>query len=208
MIKLLISVCFLCAATLSIAAEPQELSIIAKRFEFLPNQIEVTRGTDVKIYLTSIDVTHGFALDVFGINKRIEKGKLTTIEFTPDKVGEFEFHCSVYCGVGHSDMKGKLIVSGYKDISAPKLNEMMNKKDFFLVDVHVPEQKHIEGTDAFIPYYEIEKNQDKLPKDKTQKIVVYCKNGSMGDVAGRTLYNLGYKNVYNLVGGSQALEKI
>lgn len=45
------------------------------------------------------------------------KGKITTIESTPDKQGELEFRCSVYCGSGHGQMKGKLIVRGYKNIS-------------------------------------------------------------------------------------------
>jgi len=46
---------------------------------------------------------------------------------------------------------------------------MLKNKDFFLLDVHIPEQKHIKGTDEFIPYNEIEKYKEKLPKDKKKK---------------------------------------
>ena len=103
-------------------------------------------------------------------------------------------------------MKGKLIVTGYRDITAAELKAKLKNKDFFLLDVHIPEQKHIEGTDAFIPYNEIEKYVDRLPKDKDTKIVVYCRTGSMSAEASRTLLRLGYKNVYNLLGGIKAWE--
>jgi len=180
---------------------PNEIGVIAKRFDFLPRKIEVKRGQLVKIYITSIDVAHGFAIDTFGIDEKVEKGKLTIIEFTPDKTGEFEIKCSIFCGAGHGRMKSKLIVAGYQDITASELKAALEKDDFFLLDVHIPEQKHIEGTDAFIPYNEIEKYIDKLPKNKDTKIVVYCRTGSMSSEASRTLLRLGYNNVYNLVGG-------
>jgi rhodanese-related sulfurtransferase len=60
---------------------------------------------------------------------------------------------------------------------------MLTKKDFFLVDTHIPEQEHINKTDTFIPYNEIEKNLTKLPKDKNEKIVLYCRSGSMSRAA-------------------------
>jgi rhodanese-related sulfurtransferase len=57
----------------------------------------------------------------------------------------------------------------FKNISSEELLEMLKNKDFFLLDVHIPEQKHIKGTDEFIPYNEIEKYKEKLPKDKKKK---------------------------------------
>lgn len=198
---------FLMIPYVSLAEEnPEEISIIAKRFDFLPRQIKVERGQPVKIYLTSVDVAHGFAIDAFGIDEKVEKGKLTIIEFTPDKVGEFEIKCSIFCGSGHGRMKSKLIVAGFQDITASELKAALKEKDFFLLDVHIPEQKHIEGTDAFIPYNEIEKYIEKLPKNKNTKIVVYCRTGSMSAAASKTLLRLGYKDIYNLIGGIEAWE--
>lgn len=188
--------------------EVKEISIIAKKFDFLPKEIRVERGKPVKIYLTSIDVAHGLAIEALGVDVNFEKGEVAVLEFTPDKVGEFEMRCSVYCGGGHKAMKGKLIVAGYQDISAKELKSAMKNKDFFLMDVHTPEQKHIEGTDAFIPYNKVERYKDKLPKDKNTKIIVYCRSGPMGDDASAALYKLGYKNVYNLKGGIKAWNKI
>ncbi|MGZ4980544.1 MAG: rhodanese-like domain-containing protein [Methylobacter sp.] len=94
-----------------------------------------------------------------------------------------------------------------KVITAPDLNRIMQQADIFLVDVHVPEQQHIRGTDLFIPYNEIEKHQDKLPKDKNTPIYLYCESGPMGNAAARTLHDLGYGNLYNLEGGAKAWRK-
>jgi rhodanese-related sulfurtransferase len=57
-----------------------------------------------------------------------------------------------------------------KVITATELNRTMQNEDIFLVDVHTPEQQHIKGTDLFIPYNEIEKYKNKLPKDKNTAI--------------------------------------
>ncbi len=39
---------------------------------------------------------------------------------------------------------------------------MLEKKDFFFVNVHIPYEGALAKTDAFIPYNEIEKNLDTM----------------------------------------------
>jgi len=92
-------------------------------------------------------------------------------------------------------------------ISAGDLSEMLENKDFFLIDVHIPEQDHIPGTDTLIPYNEIIDRQSDLPEDKNSKIVLYCRSGSMSQEAAKTLLDLGYTNVYNLTGGANEWKK-
>ena len=94
-----------------------------------------------------------------------------------------------------------------KMITATELNQVMQKEDIVLIDVHTPEQQHIKGTDIVIPYNEIEKYQDKLPKDKNTAIYLYCQGGPMGEAAAKSLYELGYRNLYNLEGGAKAWRK-
>jgi rhodanese-related sulfurtransferase len=91
-----------------------------------------------------------------------------------------------------------------KVVTADELSKIMQNEDIFLVDVHTPRQKHIKGTDLFIPYNEIEKYKDKLPKDKNTAIYLYCEGGPMGNAAARSLYELGYHNLTNLEGGANA----
>lgn len=92
------------------APKIREISIIAKQFEFLPGTIVVEKGVPVRFYLTSVDTSHGIFVSEFKINKRVEKGQLSVVEFTPDKTGTFDIKCSVFCGIGHHSMVGKIVV--------------------------------------------------------------------------------------------------
>jgi rhodanese-related sulfurtransferase len=94
-----------------------------------------------------------------------------------------------------------------KVITATELNRIMQNEDIFLADVHTPEQRHIKGTDLFIPYNEIENYKNKLPQDKNTAIYLYCESGPMGNAAAKSLYELGYRNLINLEGGAKAWRK-
>lgn len=89
----------------------------------------------------------------------------------------------------------------YIDITSDQLYEMLKNKNFYFVNVHTPYEGEIEKTDAFIPYNEIDKNLDKLPKDKNAKIVLYCRSGRMSAIAAQKLTELGYTNIYNHILG-------
>lgn len=88
----------------------KEFTMTAKQWSFEPSTITVNKGDTVELTIKSIDVTHGFALPEFGINKNLKPGETVNVEFVADKTGTFSFFCSVSCGAGHSDMIGKLIV--------------------------------------------------------------------------------------------------
>lgn len=93
---------------------------------------------------------------------------------------------------------------GYTKVTAPDLAKMLQRKDFLFVNVHVPYQGEIEGTDLFLPYDQIEASTGKLPADKAAKIVLYCRSGAMSTIAARTLVRLGYTNVSELTSGMGA----
>ena len=98
------------AASGNARVEVKEFQITAKQFSFEPETIEVNRGDKVRLIVTSLDVPHGISIVEYGINERLDVGKPVTIEFTADKEGTFTAFCSVFCGSGHSNMKGKLVV--------------------------------------------------------------------------------------------------
>ena len=89
----------------------------------------------------------------------------------------------------------------YTDISAAGLAAMLESKDFPMINVHIPYEGEIERTDLFIPFDEIAQNLDKLPADKDERVVLYCRSGSMSATAARELVSLGYTDVWNLDGG-------
>ena len=50
-------------------------------------------------------------------------------------------------------------------------------------------------------YFNLDSISEKLPKNKDEKIVVYCSLGIRSETIGEKLKKAGYTNVYNLYGG-------
>ncbi|MHC4106182.1 MAG: cupredoxin domain-containing protein [Planctomycetota bacterium] len=75
--------------------------------------IEVKKGENVVIKLTSSDVVHGFSLKDFGVYLKdgIQPGKVIYVSFKADQVGTFTFSCNAICGDMHQNMQGTLVVS-------------------------------------------------------------------------------------------------
>ena len=92
------------------AVHAQVIEMQAQHYEFIPEVVKVKVGTLVNLRITALDGIHGFALGAFGIDERIEEGETKTIEFYASKAGEYSFHCSHFCGLGHLGMNGKVIV--------------------------------------------------------------------------------------------------
>ena len=92
----------------------------------------------------------------------------------------------------------------YTDIIPQELTTMLEEKDFFFVNVHVPYEGELPDTDAFIPFDLIADFRDEFPEDTNTKIVLYCRSGSMSTTAARELVHLGFTNVFNLDGGFRA----
>jgi rhodanese-related sulfurtransferase len=90
------------------------------------------------------------------------------------------------------------------NVNPEELNEMLSTKDFIMVNVHIPFEGDIPGTDLFIPYNQISQYLDELPNDKKSKIVVYCRSGSMSNIAAEELISFGFTNIINLEGGFNA----
>ena len=119
------------------------------------------------------------------------KSILTVLSFT---VTLFLLSCSSLVGGSSS--------TGYKMMSIFDLQELIrSNEDFIFVNVHIPLEGNISGTDFTVPYNEIEQHLDLFPSDKDARIVIYCRSGNMGNDASQTLVENGYTNVSNLEGG-------
>lgn len=93
------------------SAKVKEFTMTAKNWDFEPSKITVKKGDAVKLHIKSVDVDHGFTLAAFGVSTTLKPGATETVEFIADKVGNHSFFCSVFCGAGHKEMRGTLIVT-------------------------------------------------------------------------------------------------
>ena len=88
----------------SVQDAPKRIEVSVKKFAYMPSEITLKKGEPVVLVLTSEDVTHGLKFKELNLNTKVEKGKPSELAFTPDKVGDFVGHCSVFCGSGHGSM--------------------------------------------------------------------------------------------------------
>jgi cytochrome c oxidase subunit 2 len=111
------------------AASPHVIDVVAKKFEFTPNETHAKAGERVQIKLSTADRAHGLKLSLYpegasedghpGLifdhpqdDAKVEKNTDRIIEFLAARPGTYDFKCSVQCsmGHGHDRMTGKLIV--------------------------------------------------------------------------------------------------
>jgi cytochrome c oxidase subunit 2 len=89
---------------------PQRIEITAKRFTYEPGEITLKKGQPVVLVLKSVDVAHGLRVHELNVDAKIPAGGQKEVQLTPQKMGNFVAHCSVFCGPGHGSMALKLHV--------------------------------------------------------------------------------------------------
>lgn len=82
----------------------KNITLTAKRWEYSPSTIRAKEGDKIVITINNTDTTHGIAIPDLGISGN----NVVTIENA--KKGTYTFMCANFCGQGHSEMKGTLIV--------------------------------------------------------------------------------------------------
>lgn len=84
---------------------------VAQMWQFQPNQIVISAGSEVDFFVTSKDVVHGFNISEKNVNMMAIYGNInkTTVKF--EKPGIYKIICHEYCGVGHQAMQAEVIVN-------------------------------------------------------------------------------------------------
>jgi cytochrome c oxidase subunit II len=93
-----------------VQAQEKVIQVTAERFKFTPSVIELKLGEPVMLELTTLDRKHGFQVPDLNVDETVEPGKVTHVRIVPAKTGTFLFHCTVFCGSGHEDMAGEIVV--------------------------------------------------------------------------------------------------
>jgi cytochrome c oxidase subunit II len=86
------------------------IEIVAQRFRYTPNEIVLQKGKPARLEFKALDFTHGFTIPDLGIRADLPPGRVTIVRLTPDKAGVYDFLCDNFCGAGHEQMSGKIIV--------------------------------------------------------------------------------------------------
>jgi len=88
----------------------REITVEATNFKFEPSQIKVRQGERVRLTLKNAGGTHGISVPSLGIDLQAGAGESKTVEFTAGKPGSHPFLCHLFCGSGHADMTGAIVV--------------------------------------------------------------------------------------------------
>ncbi len=102
--------------------------------------------------------------------------------------------------MGGMDMSSETPTHRLVDPSA--FEAALEQPDAVVINVHVPYEGEIEGTDLFMPFNEIDASA--LPSNPSIPLVVYCRSDAMSADAVITLAGLGYTNIVELDGGMNA----
>jgi rhodanese-related sulfurtransferase len=115
------------------------------------------------------------------------------------------------CQAGSQEAAGSGVgksADGYYTVNVTQLGDMLAAKDFVFVNVHIPFEGDIAGTDLSIPYDQITRDEylSQLPAERDAKIVLYCRSGRMSAIAAKEMVALGYTNIWDVEGGMVAWE--
>jgi cytochrome c oxidase subunit 2 len=91
-------------------SEERVIKIVAQKFSFTPSEIVLKKGQATVLEFTSLDFVHGFNIPDLKIRADLPPGKATLVRITPEKAGVYDFLCDNFCGAGHENMTGRIIV--------------------------------------------------------------------------------------------------
>jgi cytochrome c oxidase subunit 2 len=99
------------AATRPTGTKERVIKVQAKKFVYTPNRIVLKQGESVVLEFSALDFMHGFKIPDWNIRADLMPGQVTRVPLKPDNAGEFDFLCDNFCGTGHEEMSGKIIVT-------------------------------------------------------------------------------------------------
>ena len=86
------------------------IKIVAQKFSYTPNEIVLKNRQPAVLEFTALDFVHGFKIPDLNIRADLPPGKVTRVRVTPEEAGVYDFMCDNFCGSGHEEMSGRIIV--------------------------------------------------------------------------------------------------
>lgn len=92
-----------------VAAPPGEIYLIARQFGWFPI-LKLRARETYRLHMSSVDFQHGFSLQPLNMNFQVVPGYDHVITIQPQAPGTYPIVCNEFCGIGHQNMVGKIIV--------------------------------------------------------------------------------------------------
>ncbi|MBL8702605.1 MAG: hypothetical protein JNK67_29760 [Alphaproteobacteria bacterium] len=85
----------------------------ARKWLFEPDTLRLRMGTTYRLRMMAIDASHGASIQLGRGSRiiRLRQGALVEQELSFARSGEYVVYCTIYCGIGHDRMSGRIIVS-------------------------------------------------------------------------------------------------
>lgn len=95
------------------SAEPIDIYLAAYQWGYTPEVLRLETGVLYRFRMMAVDVAHGASLRLGPAARivRLRPGALVEQEVTFSRPGEYLLYCTVYCGIGHDRMQGRIVVT-------------------------------------------------------------------------------------------------
>ncbi|HXH04358.1 MAG TPA: hypothetical protein VNN09_13730 [Candidatus Competibacteraceae bacterium] len=95
------------------AEGPIDVYLMAFRFGYKPAVLKLEAGVPYRFRMMAVDTTHGASINLGEASRmlRLRPNTLVEQEVTFTRPGQYLLYCTVYCGLAHDLMQGKIIVT-------------------------------------------------------------------------------------------------
>jgi len=83
--------------------------LLAQMWRWYP-ALRLREGQTYRLHISSADLQHGFSLLPVNMNFQILPGYDHVLTLTPTRRGPYSIVCNEFCGIGHHQMVGRIIV--------------------------------------------------------------------------------------------------
>ncbi len=100
-------------AAAQMPSAPIDVYLMAYQWGYAPSVLRLEAGVPYRFRMMAVDVAHGASLRLGpgGRIVRLRPGALAEQELTFTQPGEYLLYCTVYCGLAHDRMQGRVIVT-------------------------------------------------------------------------------------------------
>ncbi|HMU40990.1 MAG TPA: cytochrome C oxidase subunit II [Pseudomonadota bacterium] len=83
--------------------------LLGRMWQWYP-VLKMKQGQQYRLHISSPDLNHGFSLLPMNMNFQVVPGYDHVLTITPTVKGDYTIVCNEFCGIGHHQMTGRIIV--------------------------------------------------------------------------------------------------